>query len=452
MKLLKKSALFIVLILGLGAILLFRYQVKETKTAVKITDRLPVGEIIGRMNFIDLSKEIQGILFKYKLPVREFASADFILSQAKNSGINLNSQVYFFANPDQKEIGFMVSVVDSSKLKDIIVQFQKNTLVVDSSQKGSRIYHWPKLQISLAYEKSYLFLYFGSQFQAHWHTVKDSKSGSIRTPWRKFLETPVFKTDRLVCYTESPRIKEWGCDYALFAHDNDSSEVTLKYYLHTPTPHGLSVATSGKRLPLQESDLKQIDLHLNPQFFETTLGKLVKKKAIEYGKKYSFPVGAFFEAWMGNVSFREGGTVSVTEKIIESQFDQDFNVIDVVRYKTTLVPGFSVLYDLNANGLGFQNTLKAKGLLREEQNKWRFLFSPLLNYTQLQPYEHLYASSENLPALDSTLRNEFMWKINGVKIRGAIERMDKQSIQGSVKLEAPLIIEFVQNKLKTRVK
>ena len=102
MKFLKKSALFIILIIVLGGILLFRNQIKPTKTEVKITERLPDGEIIGQMNFIDLSKEIQGILFKYKLPVREFASADFILSQAKNSGINLNSHVYFFANPNCK--------------------------------------------------------------------------------------------------------------------------------------------------------------------------------------------------------------------------------------------------------------------------------------------------------------------------------------------------------------
>ncbi|MFM1892900.1 MAG: hypothetical protein RIQ90_66 [Bacteroidota bacterium] len=452
MKFLKKSALFIVLIIVLGGILLFRNQIKSTKTEIKITERLPDGEIIGQMNFIDLSKEIQGILFNYKLPVREFASADFILSQAKNSGINLNSHVYFFANPNAQELGFMVSVVDSSKLKDVITRFQKTTTLIDSSQNGHRIYHLPKLKLSLAYEKTYLFVYLGTQFNTHWLTIRNTKPGGIKPQWRRFMESPVFKTDRLVFYTESPRIKEWGCDYAIFAHDNDSSEVTLKYYVHTATPHGLSVANQGKVLPKQESDLKQIDLHVNPQFFESTIGLLVKKKAMQYAKKINFPLLAFLEAWQGNFSFREGGSVTVTEKIIESQFDQDFNVIEVVRYKTSTVPGYSVLFDLNKKGTSFQNTLLSKGLLRAEQNKWRFLFSPLLNYSSPQPSVHLYSSSETPLLLNESLRNEFSWEVNGSKIRGGIDQIHKNAIQGSIKVEAPFIINYLQNTFKNNKK
>ena len=448
MKILKKSALFIALILVLVGILLLRNKIKENKTEVRIIDRLPEAELIGRMNFIELSKEIQGILFKYKLPVREFASADFILTQAKNSGVNLNSQVYFFGNPEQKELGFLLSVLDSSKIKDFVLPFKKNTIVLDSSQGGSKVFHLPKLNLNIAYDKSYLFVYSGSQFKKNWKTIKESKPGSMRSQWRRFMQSNVFKNDRLVFYTESNRVKEWGCDYAMFAHDNDSTEVKLKFYLHTTTPHQLSVSSTGYSLPKQTSDSKQIDIHINPQFFDSDIGEKVKKKVIEYAKNIGFPTIAFFDAWQGNISFREGGTVTVTEKIIESQFDQDFNVIEVVRYKTSYVPGYAVLFDLNPKGVYFQNALKAKGILREEQNKLRFLYSPLLNYSLQQQNFHLYTSSENPTTFDSRLYNEVLWQINGSKVRGGIDRIEKSSIQGTINLEAPLIIKYLQDFFK----
>jgi hypothetical protein len=102
--------------------------------------------------------------------------------------------------------------------------------------------------------------------------------------------------------------------------------------------------------------------------------------------------------------------------------------------------------------MAFQNTLLSKGLLRAEQNKWRFLFSPLLNYSSPQPSVHLYTSSETPLQLNESLRNEFSWEVNGSKIRGGIDQIQKNAIQGSIKVEATFIINYLQNTFKNNKK
>lgn len=89
-------------------------------------------------------------------------------------------------------------------------------------------------------------------------------------------------------------------------------------------------------------------------------------------EKIGFPTNLFLSAWDGNLSFREGGRVSSTEKIIVTEFDENFNPTEVVRLQKIMVPGYSILLGVNPGIKQFIQALYAKGILRNEEQKLRF--------------------------------------------------------------------------------
>ena len=98
MKSLNKGVFFIVLLALLGGILVAESNFFSFNKHPKLIDRVPVSDYLIRLKSLQFSKEINPILFKYKLPIREFAAPDFLLGQAKHHGINLQTEVYLFFN------------------------------------------------------------------------------------------------------------------------------------------------------------------------------------------------------------------------------------------------------------------------------------------------------------------------------------------------------------------
>ena len=64
----------------------------------RFVDRLPMAEIIGRTNILNLAKDFIPATYHNQIPFREFISPEFILSQGKINGLNLQRPVYFFGN------------------------------------------------------------------------------------------------------------------------------------------------------------------------------------------------------------------------------------------------------------------------------------------------------------------------------------------------------------------
>ncbi len=450
MRSLNKGFFFVFLILLLGATLVFKSGLLKLNSNPRLIDRLPTSDYLVRLKSLGFSKEINAILFKYKLPVREFASPDFLLSQAKHHGINIQSEAYLFFNQTRDEWGGLVPLTDSSKIINGIERFRKNTEVLDSSIEDVRVFHFPEIEAIVAYEKNYLFIYRGNKFKKRLEEIRNTKQGSIRPSWKRFLSRKALKNEKLVVYTESPMIKEWGFDYGLFAHDNDTVNLHVKCLLYSYTPHGIKLKSSYQGLDKSAQDSKSIELHLHPSFKTTYTGKALMAKLNSYGRKISFPTTTFFDVWNGDLSFREGGVVNSTQKIVVSEFDENFNVREVIKYEQIQVPGYAVVFNTHDNGMKFINAMFAKGLLHTEEQRLRFLFSPLLRMNKIDS-NYMFTSAAFFPPLVDKPENHMLWSYEGTPFLVTFEKIRRNSIELNVQFQAKPLIKYLQKK-KTKKK
>jgi hypothetical protein len=438
-----KGFFFILLIVVLSAVLVLRSGFLYFKASPRLIDRLPASDYLVQLKILNLSKEVNSILFKYNLPIREFASPDFLLSQAKQHGINIQSEAYIFFNEPRTEWGAMLMLNDSSKVANGIERFRKNTPIQDSIFDDNHVYYFTELNIAVTYGKNYLFVYGGNDFKNRLSEINSANYGSVRPSWKRFFKRNLYKKEQLVLYSEKQTVNQWGFDYGLFSHDNDTVNLQVKCYLHSKNPHGIYLKKHAIGFPESAKDNKAIELHIDPRFKKSNTGKTLISKLHDYGKKISFPTSLFFESWEGDLSFREGGIVNSTQRIVVSEFDEDFNVRDVIKYEKIQVPGYSVAFNTNERGKEFINTLFAKGLLRSEEQKLRFLFSPLLSMKKVDA-NYLFSSASTFPSLINNPGNYISWTDKGTPYRMKLIKTGRNSIQTEITFPARPLIKLLQ--------
>jgi len=438
-----------VLAATLGILLFIRNKNLNKETPVALADRLPVSEILVRANILELCKNLGPVLFKYKLPIREFASADFLLSQGKQYGINVQTESYMFLDREMKEWGILVSLKDSSKIATLLERFQKNTTIADSSRNKIRIVFFSEPKVFLCYQNSYAFLYFGKQLNRRLDKISKAVKGGMEKEWKRFFKLHSQKSEPLVAYSEANFLKAWGFDYALLSPKIDSISMHINGRFHTPNPHGMRFLTHAKGLPNKPSNTKAIELHLDSSFKNQAITKNLAAEFNTYGKKIGFPTGLFLKAWDGNLSFREGGRVKSVEKMIVTEFDENFNPKETVRFQPISVPGYAVVFGSNAYGKAFFNALFEKGILRNESNKLRFLYAPLL--TMKKEKDQFYFSSvAQFPKLTNAHGNYVHWTQNNTPF--SLSLLDYGADYFVFNMDCPatyLIFEW-QKKMKSR--
>ncbi len=449
MKSVNKGFFFILLIVALGAVLVLRSGFLYFKASPRLIDRLPASDYLVQLKILSLSKEVNSILFKYNLPIREFASPDFLLSQAKQHGINVQSDAYVFFNEPRTEWGALLMLNDSSKVANGIERFRKNTPVLDSIFDDNHVYFFTEINIAVTYGKNYLFVYSGNAFKNRLSEINEANYGSVRASWKRFFKRNIYKNEHLVLYSEKETVNTWGFDYGLFAHDNDTVNMQIKCYLHSKNPHSIHLKKHAIGFPVSPKDNKAIELHIDPKFKKSLTGKTLISKLHEYGKKISFPTSLFFESWGGDLSFREGGIVNSTQRVVVSEFDEDFNVREVIKNEKIQVPGYSVAFNTNGKGNEFINTLFAKGLLRSEEQKLRFLFSPLLSMKK-DDANYLFSSASTFPTLINNPGNYISWTDKGIAYQMKLMSTGANNIEAEINFPVKPLIKLLQRSNKKK--
>ena len=143
--------------------------------------------------------------------------------------------------------------------------------------------------------------------------------------------------------------------------------------------------------------------------------------------KLPFPFIDFIKAWEGDLCFVEGGNQTVKEDYIETLLDDNFNTIEVKSYRDIIVPGYSLYFSTNNYLQTFLDILSKKGIMTEENNKYRFLFSPLLSMKKSNGFIQFY-SGNNAPRLQKSISNNFTWKDNGTVYRLNIDSLNRNEI------------------------
>ncbi|MEN9700302.1 MAG: hypothetical protein RLZZ301_1500 [Bacteroidota bacterium] len=430
---------------GLGLVLFVKSFLFEKPTPPRLVDRLPSADFLGKANILELAKETSAMLQYNKLSMRDFTTYEFLLGQGKQYGIDLQENLYLFAN-ENGNWGVLLKLTDSSKVSAAIERLRNYATITDSSIDNNRFFYIQKEQSYLHYGKDYVLIYQGNQFLKTLNQVLSAHYRGIDPAWKRFLKQPHFRDEHLVIYANWPKLKQFDIETAMFAHDSDSLSFKLKSYIKKKTPLYFAQKQNQKALGYHANGAsgKMIDIHLDIDEFRQQKQDSVYVQLAKLGRKFGFPFEAFIRAWNGDLAYQEGGTQVIPVRYIETVLDEDFNETEVERLRYDTVPAFSVLLSLNQFGPQFIGKLAKKGLLRQDGDAYRFLFSPPLKFSKVGP-TYQYYSGAIAPRLQYSTANHVLWKYQGTNYYFRIDKLTRYEIFGS--LQIPVRHLLRKNKL-----
>ena len=439
-----RKFLTLVLIAGsLGLVLFVKSFLFEQPKAPRLIDRLPSADFLAKANILELAKETNSMLQYNKLSMRDFTTYEFLLGQGKQYGIDLESNLYLFAN-ENGNWGALIRLTDSSKVQIGIERLSKYAALQDSVVGGNKFYYIQKEQSFLHYGKDYAFIYQGTDFIRTLNQVVSAYYGSQQKVWKRFLKQKQFSNEHLVIYANWPKLKSFDIETAMFAHDSDSLSFRLKSYIKKRTPLYFSLKSSGLSYQSNLQTDRLIDIHLDVREFKQRRQDSVYVQLVKLSRKIGFPFERFMTAWNGDLVYQEGGKQIQEVRYIETVLDDDFNETEVERLRYDTVAGFSVLASLNQAAPQFIGKLAQKGLLRTDENGYRFLFSPLLHFQKTGPF-YQYFSASTAPRVVRSKQNQVLWKYKGTKYYFKIDKLTRYEIYGSLQIPVRSILR--RNKL-----
>ena len=439
-----RKFLTLVLIAGsLGLVLFVKSFLFEQPKSPRLLDRLPSADFLAKANILELAKETNSLLQYNKLSMRDFTTYEFLLGQGKQYGIDLESNLYLFAN-ENGNWGALIRLTDSSKVQVGMERLSQFASLQDSVVGGNKFYYIKEEQSYLHYGKDYALIYQGNDFIRTLNQVVSAHYGSQQKVWKQFLKQKQFKNEHLVIYANWPKLKRFDVQTAMFAHDSDSLGFRLKSYIKKRTPLYFSLKRSGLSYKSDLQTDRLIDIHLDVREFKQQKQDSVYVQLSQLSRKVGFPFERFMAAWNGDLVYQEGGKQIQEVRFIETILDDDFNETEVERLRYDTVPGFAVLASLNRSGPQFIGKLAQKGLLREDENGYRFLFSPLLHFQKSGPY-YQYFSTATSPRVVRSKQNQVLWKYKGTKYYFKIDKLTRYEIFGS--LQVPVRSILRRNKL-----
>ena len=439
----RKVVLIFILSVVLACFLFLKPVFYQKSIEARLIDRLPSADFIGKLNILELARETSGMMYYHKLPFRDLTSKEFLLSQGKSYGLNLQKPIYIFGD-EVGDGGCLIHVSDSAKIASGIERLRKSVNIKDTLIEKQKVFFSKKDNVFLHYGSNYLLLYKGTLFSKTLKSVLKAKHKKILPLWSRFLKDKHFKNEHLVIFSNWSKLKKAGIESAIFAHDSDSLSFNLKSYLRKTKPFYIKKKEIGLAFSSVPDANKSVELHLDISELKQHLNDPLLLLAMNLGKRIGFPFIDFIKAWEGDLCFVEGGTQKTRESYIETELDENFNTTEVQKYRDVLVPGYSLYLSTNKLGNKLINRLFEKGIMTSEAEKIRFLYSPLLKIRQANGYIQLYSGNQ-APRLVNSSNNSIVWTNKGTIYRFNIDSLNRHEIFGS--LQIPVKRIFRRNKL-----
>lgn len=425
-----KILLIVMLCAALGLFLYIRPLLFAPEPQPTLLDRLPESEVLGRFSLLDVARETNAMLYYQKVPFRDLLSADFMLSQAKNYGLDVQQAGYFFGNAEG-EWGTFVHVIDSSRIPAGLLRLSQFLPLEDTVILDRKVHFFPKQNIYFFYDKSYLFVYHGKQFKNRLSRTIYAQHGEIGSSWKKFISIKTFQDDKLVVFSNSKKIQKYGIDYGIFAHDSDSLSFKLKSLVRSNQDLKVKLKEGGMGIEQNPTAEKLLNLHLDITEFRKDKKHPIYRWIAKMGRSIGFPTDAFFEAWEGDLSFQQGGTQLVEEEIIETIYDEEFNLVEKRKTQLVPVPGFSVLISVNEKSDVLVSSLFTKGIITKQGQRYRFLFSPPLTLNIVPGSLSAY-SAKKPPTLSPISQCSGLWNYKGTPVTFQVDSLTKREVYGSM--------------------
>lgn len=440
---LKKLTLIIFLAVTLAALLFYRPWNSEPPIPPRVADRLPNADIIGKSSILLLTKSLSSTLYFHKIPFREFLSPEFILSQGKAYGINTKEPIFFFINQNEwqyKDIGALVHISDSSSVLDGIDKLDKILGIETLTILKHKVYKIKDENVYFSYGVDWMLAYHGTSFNQVLQHVITARLGAVSNKWKTFLSNPEYGDTPIIAQLDFQELKDNRIKSGIISLSNDSSSLTLNTTITHLDTLSFSICESGPSYTQHEFTKKLVNLHFDIDRLRNNPDSPINKVINKIGAKISFPTQDFFNAWTGDVAYRQGGLQTITERYITSELDDDFNVTEVTKSRKVKISAFSLYLTMNENRDQFIDKLFNKGILTENSGNYRLLYSPPLKMN-LQDSSLAFHTSKFLPAVYEDSVSEVMWTFDYTPFRFIVDSTSTKSIYGRVKIPLKKIIE-----------
>ena len=434
----KKISIIVLLAVLLILLLYIRPFSDSDHPNFKIELILPDADIVGTIQVLDLLKETSELLVFNDVKSRQFLTYEFMLSMAKKYGIDLQSKVYLFAN-DRGDYGFVIPLLKSSKLENAYERVAMDFEVTDTIFGKDQVFKINDQDLFFFKRKQYAVIYKGKYF-SEIHGQLANTSTEVRKSWKTLLSNPYFKNEHLVMYAKNDKLNDLGIGHVFLAHDSDSTDFYLKSRIVMNDSIPFLINENGHSIDYSSSSDRMIDIHLNFQNLNVNTKDLIAAKLKNISKKINFPIKDFIALWAGDLCFEEGGFYKVFERYVETQLDENFETQEVEITKEIIVPRYKLMVSTIGPATPFINKLLTKGILTKEDEKYRFLFSPLFKMKIFKNYCMFY-TSENIPKIIPSETNKLKWEYNGVLFNFDIDSSVKNTLYGGVKIPAKDLLD-----------
>jgi hypothetical protein len=282
-------------------------------------------------------------------------------------------------------------------------------------------------------------VYHGTKMKARLSRCINAKHGEMGDSWKKFQSLKTFKDDKLVVFSNDKKLKKYGVEYGLFAHDSDSLSFKLKTYIKTSKNHKLKMKESGSAFESTATTTRMLDLHLDISEFRKDKKHPLYLWIAEMGRKVSFPTDAFFAAWDGDLCFQQGGTQMVEEEVVETGYNEEFEMTEIRTTRLVPIPGFAVMISVNDQSKNLVSGLFSKGIINKQGNKYRFLFSPPLTLN-IKPATISAYSSGRSPKVNTGSNCSGLWNYKGTPVAFQVDSLKQRGVYGSIQFPVNRLI------------
>lgn len=438
----KKIAVIVALTGVFVALLFFRPWEDKAPVEPRFFDRLPDADIIGKSNILDLSRTLSSSLYHYKVPFREFLSPEFILGQGKGFGIDVQKPAFFFANEKDWQIesfGAMFIISDSSAVRSGMERLDMLIGLKDTSVYNKTVHKFSKYNMYFAYGKDWLLIYQGDDFKRIYHDVLFAKINEIPPNWRTFLNE-ANSANSMVAKITTKNLVNKGVESIYLSMTNDSTSITVNAEVNQFDTLSFQVRNSGWEFASQEFTRNTASIHCNTERLRSNPDDPIVLLLKDLGSKISFPVKDMLNAWEGDFAFRQGGIERIREKYIESELDDNFNVTEVVKYRTVKVPGYSVYFSINNTGQAFIDRIRDKGILTKTDGKYRMLFSPPLEMNSTDT-SLVFHTGKFQPVLYPSEQNSILFTYDKTPYYIYLDSTSVKTLYGRVQIPLDKIVE-----------
>jgi len=426
----KKAFLILFLALALIILLIVNPFFDKQNNRPSIIDRLPNTSYKGKIHLLDFSKNLQRNLKEMQVPFRDFLSPDFLLSQAKTYGINIQKPIYIFGE-NEADWGFLIEVNDSVKLISGIQKLKNSFSFSDTLVNKKTIFHHSDLNLNIYYESDYLLLYIGDNLEKTINCVAFAKKGNASKSWKNFLARTSTSSQKVIISNTSNDIKSIGFNEVVLSHKYDSNSFKINTQLLRNYPINLKLKNKGFSFKKGKYTNLFANIHLDISKFRESIDENLIKFINKLTKNIGFPIVEFLDAWEGDLSFVRGGFHKMKQEYVETEMDDDFNVKQVAKERIIKVPEFSLLLSFNEKRNAFLSLLIDKGLLRKEKDIYYFLFSPALKVAEEGNQMIFYSGKYKTSVVESCeTKIQFEYKSNTIEFE--VDSINKNKVFGGI--------------------